>query len=262
MANQSAVRAGSGGFDITTDRHTQLDDALIASPASADKNRFDTGTLGWCDIQNESTTAGDSYSVALSASGNSSESLNVAPVIGNGQANRGNQGITAAAVSGGDILIRNLESQTQDITALRRETEHTHDGVDVRGDIQRIRDDLAVQSEAAALGITVLDVYSKYAQPQAARDNAALEAKLKSEGKLDGMDDARREAAIRNHPEYNSTDYGPGSAFWTQGSDAASRRQQRRRAEGRGRRCGDGVCYVGLSGQCPVRQETGTTERR
>ena len=166
MARQSAVRAGSGGFDITTDGHTQLDGALIASTASADKNRLDTGPLGWRDIKNESTTTGDSYSVALSASGNSRESLNVAPVIGSGQANRDDQGITAAAVSEGNILIRSPENQTQDITGLRRETENTHDGVDVRGDIQGIRDDLAVQSEAAALGTTMLDAYSKYAQKQ------------------------------------------------------------------------------------------------
>ncbi len=93
--------------------------------------------------------------------------------------------------------------------------------MDIRGDIQKVKDDLAVQSEAAALGTTVLDAYSKYAQKQAAESNAALEAKLASEGKLDGLTTAQREAVIRSQPEYNSTDYGPGSAFWTKGSAAA-----------------------------------------
>ena len=93
--------------------------------------------------------------------------------------------------------------------------------MDIRGDIQKVKDDLAVQSEAAALGTTVLDAYSKYAQKQAAESNAALEAKLASEGKLDGLTAAQREAVIRSQPEYNSTDYGPGSAFWTKGSAAA-----------------------------------------
>ncbi|MHA1000420.1 colicin D domain-containing protein [Leclercia pneumoniae] len=87
--------------------------------------------------------------------------------------------------------------------------------MDIRGDIQQVKDDLAVQSEAAALGTTVLDAYSK------AESNAALEAKLASEGKLDGLTAAQREAVIRSQPEYNSTDYGPGSAFWTKGSAAA-----------------------------------------
>jgi len=73
--------------------------------------------------------------------------------------------------------------------------------VDIRGDIQQVKDDLAVQSEAAALGTTVLDAYSKYAQKQAAESNAALEAKLASEGKLDGLTAAQREAVIRSQPE-------------------------------------------------------------
>ncbi|MFT7949428.1 hypothetical protein ACMYLL_23460, partial [Salmonella enterica subsp. enterica serovar Enteritidis] len=76
------IRAGSGGFDITTGNHTQLDGAVISSTA-AGKNRLDTGTLGWRDLENRSTTSGDSYSVALSGSGklfggNDGMQLNVA----------------------------------------------------------------------------------------------------------------------------------------------------------------------------------------
>ena len=225
VANQSAIRAGSGGFDITTGNHTQLDGAVISSTA-ADKNRLDTGTLGWRDLENRSTTSGDSYSVALSGSGklfggNDGMQLNVAPAIGTGHAGSEDSGTTRSAISDGEIILRNPEGQTQDIAGLSRDTENTHDGVDIRGDIQQVKDDLAVQSEAAALGTTVLDAYSKYAQKQAAESNAALEAKLASEGKLDGLTAAQREAVIRSQPEYNSTDYGPGSAFWTKGSAAA-----------------------------------------
>ncbi|HAS0922076.1 TPA: filamentous hemagglutinin N-terminal domain-containing protein, partial [Enterobacter cloacae] len=46
VQEQSGLFAGSGGFDVTVGNHTQLDGGVIASTATADKNRLDTGTLG------------------------------------------------------------------------------------------------------------------------------------------------------------------------------------------------------------------------
>jgi hypothetical protein len=50
VKEQTGIFAGTGGFDITVGDHTQLDGAVIAS--TADRNRLDTGTLGWTDIHN------------------------------------------------------------------------------------------------------------------------------------------------------------------------------------------------------------------
>ncbi len=41
-----------GGYDIQVGAHTQLDGAVIASEAEAEKNRLDTGTLGFSNIEN------------------------------------------------------------------------------------------------------------------------------------------------------------------------------------------------------------------
>ena len=41
---QSGIFAGRGYFDITVGNHTQLDGAVIASTAPADRNSLDTGT--------------------------------------------------------------------------------------------------------------------------------------------------------------------------------------------------------------------------
>jgi filamentous hemagglutinin len=41
VAEQTGLYAGSGGFDVTVGSHTQLDGAVIASTASADKNSLD-----------------------------------------------------------------------------------------------------------------------------------------------------------------------------------------------------------------------------
>ncbi|EKS7402203.1 hemagglutinin repeat-containing protein, partial [Enterobacter roggenkampii] len=53
VQEQTGIFAGKGGFDINVGNHTQLDGAVIASRADADKNRLETGTLGFTDINNK-----------------------------------------------------------------------------------------------------------------------------------------------------------------------------------------------------------------
>lgn len=219
MAEQSAILAGRGGFDIRVGGHTQLDGALIASTAAPAKNRLDTATLGWTDIRNDSKTSGDSYSLALSASAGGNN-RNLSPATGTGHADQAHSGITTSAISQGDIVIRDNARQTQDIASLSRDTDSTHQRVDIHGDVHKVRDNLAVQSEGMASGLSALDAWGKYTQQQAQQENAALASRLASEGTLDGMDTVQREALLKSHPDYRSTDYGPGSAFHTQGSAA------------------------------------------
>ncbi|WP_232830942.1 hemagglutinin repeat-containing protein [Enterobacter roggenkampii] len=224
VAEQSGIFAGKGGFAVTTGNHTQLDGAVIASTASADKNSLDTGTLGFSNLHNESQTSGNGYTVALSGSAGGSgngENRNLAPAIGTGQAKESHTGTTSSAVSGGSIVIRNPAGQKQDIADLNRNTADAHHGVDVNGDVQKVRDNLAVQSEGAALATSALDAYGKYAEQKARESNAALGAKLASEGKLQGDTPQEQEAFLKTQPGYQNTEYGPGSAFWTKGSAAA-----------------------------------------
>ncbi|WP_448884759.1 hemagglutinin repeat-containing protein [Citrobacter telavivensis] len=224
VTDQSGIYAGKGGFDITVGNHTQLDGAVIASTATDDKNKLDTGTLGWTDIHNESKTSGDSHTIAISGSAGgsgSAENRNVAPAIGTGHAEESSRGTTSSAISNGTIIIRDKNNQKQDIADLSRDTDNAHHGVDVNGDVQKVKDNLAVQSEGAALATSVLDVYGKYAEQKAKESNAALEAKLTAEGKMQGETAQEREAFLKTQPGYQSTDYGPGSEFWTKGSAAA-----------------------------------------
>lgn len=224
VTDQSGIYAGKGGFDITVGNHTQLDGAVIASTATDDKNKLDTGTLGWSDIHNESKTSGDSHTVAISGSAGGSgsgENRNVAPAIGTGHAEESSSGTTSSAISNGTIIIRDKDNQTQDIADLSRDTDNAHHGVDVNGDVQKVKDNLAVQSEGAALATSVLDVYGKYAEQKAKESNAALEAKLTAEGKMQGETAQEREDFLKTQPGYQSTNYGPGSEFWTKGSAAA-----------------------------------------
>ena len=220
VITQSGIRAGDGGFGIEVGKHTQLDGAVIASTADSAKNKLDTGTLGWNDIHNESKTRGHSYTVSLAGSSGGSNQ-NLSPAIGAGNAESENSGVTLSAIGDGTIVIRDKDKQKQDIAGLNRDTDHAHHGVDVNGDVQKVKDNLAVQSEGAALASSTLDAYGKYAEKQARESNAALEAKLSAEGKLDGMNTVQRDAYLKEQPEYLNTDYGPGSAYWTKGSAAA-----------------------------------------
>ena len=43
VQEQSGLFAGNGGFDVTVGNHTQLDSGVIASTATADKNRLEIG---------------------------------------------------------------------------------------------------------------------------------------------------------------------------------------------------------------------------
>ncbi|MGP8852272.1 VENN motif pre-toxin domain-containing protein [Enterobacter asburiae] len=162
--------------------------------------------------------------MALSGSAGGSgngENRNLAPAIGTGLAEESHTGTTSSAVSGGSIVIRNPAGQKQDIADLSRDTADAHHGVDVNGDVQKVRDNLAVQSEGAALATSALDAYGKYAEQKARESNAALGAKLASEGKLQGDTPQEQEAFLKTQPGYQNTEYGPGSAFWTKGSAAA-----------------------------------------
>lgn len=53
VQQQTGFFAGKDGFGIKTGEHTQLDAAVIGSTASAEKNRLETGMLGWIGLNNK-----------------------------------------------------------------------------------------------------------------------------------------------------------------------------------------------------------------
>ncbi|EPS2533112.1 hemagglutinin repeat-containing protein, partial [Escherichia coli] len=69
VQEQTGIFAGRGGFDVTTGQHTQLNGAVIASTATADKNRLDTGTLGFSDTENRADFKTEHQSAGLSTGG-------------------------------------------------------------------------------------------------------------------------------------------------------------------------------------------------
>jgi len=132
VAEQTGLYAGNGGFDITVGNHTQLDGAVIASTATADKNSLDTGTLGFSDQHNEADFktehAGASFNSGGDIGGQFASNMANALVAGGG--NKGHEeGTTQAAVADGAITIRNKDNQQQDVADLSRDTAHANDSI-------------------------------------------------------------------------------------------------------------------------------------
>lgn len=132
VIEQSGIYAGEGGFDITVGNHTQLDGAVIASTATADKNRLDTGTLGFSDISNEAdykvSHSGGSISGGASMLKNVASNLASNVMAGVGSSGHA-QGTTQAAVSDGAIVIRDQAKQQQNVADLSRDVENANDAI-------------------------------------------------------------------------------------------------------------------------------------
>ncbi|WHP32246.1 hemagglutinin repeat-containing protein [Trabulsiella odontotermitis] len=138
VQEQSGIYAGKGGFDVTVGNHTQLDGAVIASTATDDKNRLDTGTLGWTDIHNEADYKTSHTGISVSGGSGMSGSQMVAS---NAMANAANaltglsgskghaEGTTSSAISGGSIVIRDKENQKQDVADLSRDPENANGSI-------------------------------------------------------------------------------------------------------------------------------------
>ncbi|WP_318012715.1 hemagglutinin repeat-containing protein, partial [Pectobacterium versatile] len=132
VQQQTGLFAGKDGFGIKTGEHTQLDAAVIGSTASAEKNRLETGTLGWSGLDNkaefkvEHSGAGFSASPSMSGSLLSTLAMNVPSALMS-LGNSGNAASTTyAAVSDGTLLLRDTAKQVQDITTLSRDVEHAN----------------------------------------------------------------------------------------------------------------------------------------
>ena len=63
--DQAGFFAGGGGFDIYVEKNTDLKGGIIASEASADKNRLSTGTFSFSDLKNEADYSAGSFETGL-----------------------------------------------------------------------------------------------------------------------------------------------------------------------------------------------------
>ncbi|MCT4716623.1 hemagglutinin repeat-containing protein [Enterobacteriaceae bacterium H18W14] len=209
---QSGITAGSGGFDIKVGGHTRLDGAVIASTAPADKNRLDTGTLGWSDIHNEAEYKVEHQSVGMSTGGSIGGQFagNLANSMLTGGNSEGSaEGTTKSAISGGNIIIRDRDNQQQDVANLSRDTEHAN------GSIGQIFDKEKEQrkiQEAQLIGETGTQV-SDIARTEDAI-SAAQKASEKRQNATQDERDAAKAAWEKANPGKTATDADIGEVIY------------------------------------------------
>ncbi|EMY0613356.1 hemagglutinin repeat-containing protein [Serratia marcescens] len=131
VKEQTGLFAGKGGYDVKVKEHTQLDGAVIASQADKEKNRLDTGTLGWTDIHNQADYSATHSGGSFSTGGPVGKDLltNTAGGMLSGANHSGHaEGTTKAGVSEGTLIVRDTGKQQQDVAQLNRDTEHANAG--------------------------------------------------------------------------------------------------------------------------------------
>lgn len=175
VQEQTGLFAGNGGFDLTVGRHTQLDGAVIASTASADKNSLDTGTLGFSSLGNKADYKVSHSGISLSGGSNMSAGSMLAA---NGIANAGSllagmngkghaEGTTQSAVADGTITIRDKANQRQDVAALSRDTEHANDSIGQIFDKEKEQKRLQTAQLVGEIGGQMTNMVSTYGDTQA-----------------------------------------------------------------------------------------------
>ncbi|MEF9120177.1 hemagglutinin repeat-containing protein, partial [Escherichia coli] len=209
VREQSGIYAGKDGFDVTVGNHTQLNGAVIASTATDDKNSLNTNTLGWSDIHNQADYKASHTGISLSGGSGMSASQMVASNAIAGAANAltgmsgssGHaEGTTSSAISGGNLIIRNKESQKQDIAGLSRDPENANGSIAPIFDREKEQKRLQEAQVISQISGQMSNIVMTYGETE------AMKAARKEHP---GMSDAQ----LRETPEYREVmkGYGTGS---------------------------------------------------
>ncbi|VEC02278.1 p120 [Cedecea lapagei] len=213
VQEQTGIFAGKGGFDVTVGEHTQLNGAVIGSTADAGKNKLDTGTLGFKDIENSAEYKVEHQSAGISSGGSVGSQFlgNVASGLLVGANGSGSaSSTTKAAVSEGTIVIRDKDQQQQDVANLSRDAEHANQTLSPIFDKEKEQNRLREAQLIGEIGVQAGDI-------------------ARTQGDLNGLKAAKEKYPGLSADELRKTDvyqaemnrFGTGSAL-QQGIQAAT----------------------------------------
>ncbi|MCW6034167.1 hemagglutinin repeat-containing protein [Pantoea sp. JK] len=229
VLEQSGIYAGKGGFDITVGNHTQLNGAVIASQADADKNRLDTGTLGFTDIHNEADYKTQHQGIGISSGASMGGQFvgNMANTMLAGAGGKGHaEGTTQSAVADGTIVIRDTANQQQDVRDLSRDTENANDSIGQIFNKEKEQKRLQTAQLIGEIGAQAVDIAATQGKIMAINaGRAELEAKGISAPDAYATPEERAayDKLLTNTSSYKTTQaqWGTGSAI-QQGIQAAT----------------------------------------
>ncbi|WP_256582469.1 hemagglutinin repeat-containing protein [Pseudomonas sp. Irchel 3A5] len=156
VTDQSGLFAGKGGYDINVGKTTTLQGAVIASEASADKNRLSTDRLSVSDIKNTSDISVKSAALSISSSsaGGTSPGGSIPLALSEDASSD-----TRSAVSDGTIIVRNAEG-ANDLVGLNRDTANANQQLD-RPDQKAIQERVDLVQSTAQLSSDVISAVAK-----------------------------------------------------------------------------------------------------
>lgn len=208
VTDQSGLFAGNGGYNIVVGANTTLQGAVIASDATADKNRLSTDRLITSDIKNKSEIKSTSVSVSGSASyGGSGGSAAALGGLFGMSLSDSDSSKTRSAVSEGTIIVRNAEG-ANDLVGLNRDTANANEKLD-RPDKKAMEERMELIRSSVELVNGISDAIAT-AKMKAAQDPNSDESKAASQQLL--------EKGIANPTpdqiaQQVSQNYGVGSSF-------------------------------------------------
>ncbi|MCL7750735.1 hemagglutinin repeat-containing protein [Guyparkeria hydrothermalis] len=151
VTEQSAIRAGSGGFDLTIDDNTSLVGSVITSDGDPSHNQLVTGTLTTSDLRNTSSASAEASGISLSSEMVTQGKYGVTKgIVANtslGADRDGeSQGYSRSAIAEGNVIITDSQAQLertgatadQAVASLDRNTTGTHKAA-VRQDAEAMR---------------------------------------------------------------------------------------------------------------------------
>ncbi|EPD3813809.1 hemagglutinin repeat-containing protein [Cronobacter dublinensis] len=190
VIEQAGIYAGKGGFDITVGNHTQLNGAVIGSTATADKNRLETGTLGFTDIHNKADYKVEHQGAGFSSGGGIAGNIisNVANTALAGLGSSGHaEGTTQSAVSEGTVTIRDKANQQQNLADLSRDTAHANDSISPIFNKEKEQNRLQAAQLISDIGLQASDIV---------KTQGAIEAAQKANSQMASATQAQKDKVL------------------------------------------------------------------
>ncbi|NOU40466.1 MAG: filamentous hemagglutinin N-terminal domain-containing protein [Methylotenera sp.] len=200
---QSGIKAGSEGFNITTQGNTDLKGSTISSEASADKNQLTTGTLTTSNIQNHMDAKASGSTTGLSTDMLSSKYALAKGVAGNlmnnGKESVSDNSATLSAIASAAINITDNTTQLnktgktteETVATLNRDTTNTN-RVLAKPDIEALQEKVQQQLADRQLLLATITTFTDESFNKAFLTKAQMyEVMRDDEGKLKLGDDGK-----------------------------------------------------------------------
>ncbi|MGC6389065.1 VENN motif pre-toxin domain-containing protein [Ewingella sp. S1.OA.A_B6] len=204
---------------ISTSSARLMPSSVIGSMAAADKNRLDTGTLGFSNIENRAEYEVEHQSVGISSGGNIGGQFvgNVANSLLVGVNGSGSDSSTTrSAVSDGSLIIRDPNKQTQNVDELSRDVEHANQTLSPIFDKEKEQNRLKEAQLIGEIGTQAMDIARTQGKIEATK---AGKAELEKHGvQQPGKDATKEERAAYDKALTETAGYKTAQQKWGTGS--------------------------------------------